>query len=67
MTTGTVTGEVDAVVIGAGFAGIYMNYRLRDQMGMDVQVDFPLSACWSFSSCFICGAGRCASNRDIQG
>src|SRR5829696_242736 len=38
MTTGTVTGEVDAVVIGAGFAGIYMNYRLRDQMGMDVQV-----------------------------
>ena len=38
MTTGTVTGEVDAVVIGAGFAGIYMNYRLRDQMGLDVQV-----------------------------
>jgi cyclohexanone monooxygenase len=38
MATGTVTGEVDAVVIGAGFAGMYMNYRLRDQMGLDVQV-----------------------------
>ena len=37
-TTTTVTGEVDAVVIGAGFAGIYMNYKLRDQMGLDVQV-----------------------------
>ena len=37
-TTAPVTGEVDAVVIGAGFAGIYMNYRLRDQMGLDVQV-----------------------------
>jgi cation diffusion facilitator CzcD-associated flavoprotein CzcO len=33
-----VTGEVDAIVIGAGFAGMYMNYRLRDQMGLDVQV-----------------------------
>ena len=38
MTTATVTGEVDAIVIGAGFAGMYMNYRLRDQMGLDVQV-----------------------------
>ena len=36
--TDTVTGEVDAVVIGAGFAGMYMNYRLRDQMGLNVQV-----------------------------
>jgi cation diffusion facilitator CzcD-associated flavoprotein CzcO len=33
-----VTGDVDAVVIGAGFAGLYMNYRLRDQMGLRVQV-----------------------------
>jgi cation diffusion facilitator CzcD-associated flavoprotein CzcO len=38
MATDTVTREVDAVVIGAGFAGMYMNYRLRDQMGLDVQV-----------------------------
>jgi cation diffusion facilitator CzcD-associated flavoprotein CzcO len=33
-----VTGDVDAVVIGAGFSGLYMNYRLRDQMGLRVQV-----------------------------
>jgi len=38
MAADTVTGEVDAVVIGSGFAGMYMNYRLRDQMGMSVQV-----------------------------
>jgi cation diffusion facilitator CzcD-associated flavoprotein CzcO len=37
MAADTVTGEVDAVVIGAGFAGLYMNYRLRDQMGLRVQ------------------------------
>ncbi|MFN0096017.1 MAG: flavin-containing monooxygenase [Dehalococcoidia bacterium] len=30
--------EVDAVVIGAGFAGLYMNQRLRDILGMSVQV-----------------------------
>lgn len=30
--------EVDAVVIGAGFAGMYMLHRLRDQMGLSVQV-----------------------------
>jgi len=28
---------VDVVVIGAGFAGLYAIYRLRDQMGLDVQ------------------------------
>jgi cation diffusion facilitator CzcD-associated flavoprotein CzcO len=32
------TREVDAVVIGAGFAGLYMNYSLRDRLGMEVQV-----------------------------
>ena len=37
-TATPVTGEVDAVVIGSGFAGLYMNYRLRDQLGMTVQV-----------------------------
>ena len=36
--TGPLTSEVDAVVIGAGFAGMYMNVRLRNQMGLDVQV-----------------------------
>ncbi len=30
--------EVDAVVIGAGFSGLYMNYRLRDTMGLEVAV-----------------------------
>ncbi len=38
MATSTATREVDAVVIGAGFAGMYMNYRLRDELGMSVQV-----------------------------
>ena len=30
--------EVDALVIGAGFSGLYALYKLRDEMGMDVQV-----------------------------
>ena len=30
--------ELDAVVIGAGFSGLYMNHRLRDTMGLDVEV-----------------------------
>ena len=30
--------ELDAVVVGAGFAGLYALYKLRDTMGMDVQV-----------------------------
>src|SRR5215207_4609937 len=38
MASFTATREVDAVVIGAGFAGLYMNYRLRDELGMSVQV-----------------------------
>jgi cation diffusion facilitator CzcD-associated flavoprotein CzcO len=29
---------VDAVVIGAGFAGLYMLHRLRDQLGLNVRV-----------------------------
>ena len=37
MTTETTT-ELDAVIIGAGFAGLYMNYRLRDQLGLNVKV-----------------------------
>ena len=34
----TITEEVDAVVIGAGFSGLGMNRRLRDDMGMTVRV-----------------------------
>jgi len=34
----TITEEVDAVIIGAGFAGLGMNRRLRDDMGMKVRV-----------------------------
>ena len=30
--------QLDAVVIGAGFAGLCALYKLRDEMGMDVQV-----------------------------
>ncbi len=33
-----ITADLDAVVIGAGFAGLYMNYSLRDQMGLRTQV-----------------------------
>ena len=39
--TNTEAGEIrqlDAVVIGAGFAGLRALYKLRDEMGMDVQV-----------------------------
>ncbi|MFM8531440.1 MAG: flavin-containing monooxygenase, partial [Ilumatobacteraceae bacterium] len=38
ITEATVTEEVDAVVIGAGFAGLGMNRRLRDDMGLKVRV-----------------------------
>jgi cation diffusion facilitator CzcD-associated flavoprotein CzcO len=37
-TRDPITDDIDAVVIGAGFAGLYMNQRLRDQMGLRVQV-----------------------------
>ncbi|MGE0878461.1 MAG: flavin-containing monooxygenase [Acidimicrobiia bacterium] len=30
--------SVDAVVVGAGFAGLYMNYRLRDGLGLSTVV-----------------------------
>ncbi|MFR9801013.1 flavin-containing monooxygenase [Pseudonocardia sp. RS010] len=32
------TAEVDAVVVGAGFSGLYMLHRLRDTLGMSVRV-----------------------------
>lgn len=31
------TKHVDAVVIGAGFAGLYATYRLRDELGLSVR------------------------------
>ena len=38
MTSTSITEEVDAVVIVAGFAGLGMNRRLRDEMGLTVRV-----------------------------
>ncbi|MPY92193.1 MAG: NAD(P)-binding protein [Acidimicrobiia bacterium] len=38
MASSTATRDLDAVVIGAGFAGLYMNYRLRETLGMTTQV-----------------------------
>jgi cation diffusion facilitator CzcD-associated flavoprotein CzcO len=32
------TRELDAVIIGAGFSGLYMNYSLRDRLGLSTQV-----------------------------
>src|ERR1700753_3654191 len=31
------THDVDAIVIGAGFGGIYMLHKLRDELGLTVQ------------------------------
>ncbi len=38
MTTDTSREELDAVVIGAGFSGMYMLYRLRDVLGLSARV-----------------------------
>ena len=38
MTTNTSQSEVDAVVVGAGFSGMYMLYRLREVLGLSAQV-----------------------------
>ena len=38
MSTETALRELDAVVIGAGFSGLFMNHRLRDTLGLDVHV-----------------------------
>jgi cation diffusion facilitator CzcD-associated flavoprotein CzcO len=35
---GTSAEEFDAVVVGAGFSGLYMLHRLRDTLGMSVRV-----------------------------
>ena len=38
MTTDTSTTELDAVVVGAGFSGMYMLYRLRETLGLSARV-----------------------------
>ena len=38
MTENVKPADFDAVVIGAGFAGLYMLHRLRDELGMSTQV-----------------------------
>ena len=38
MTTDTSRVELDAVVIGAGFSGMYMLHRLRDVLGLSARV-----------------------------
>ncbi len=36
--TATAAGDFDAIVIGAGFAGMYQLHRLRDKLGLSVRV-----------------------------
>lgn len=36
--TDTIREELDAVVIGAGFSGMYMLYRLREVLGLSARV-----------------------------
>ncbi len=38
MTESATRTDFDAVVIGAGFSGLYMLYRLRDKLGMSARV-----------------------------
>ncbi|MEL7157716.1 MAG: NAD(P)/FAD-dependent oxidoreductase [Actinomycetota bacterium] len=38
MDSASTASELDAVVIGSGFSGLYLNHRLRDTMGLDVVV-----------------------------
>ena len=38
MTTDTSHAEFDAIVVGAGFAGMYMLHRLRDILGLSARV-----------------------------
>jgi cyclohexanone monooxygenase len=37
-TGGGSTSELDAVIVGAGFSGLYMLHRLRDRLGLSVRV-----------------------------
>ena len=38
ITTKSGAGELDALVIGAGFAGLYQLLCLRDRLGLSVRV-----------------------------
>ena len=42
MRTGKLSNVFDALVIGAGFSGLYQLHRLRDDLGLKVAV-------WGFS------------------
>ena len=37
-TTGQTPTDFDAIVVGAGFGGLYMLRKLRDDLGLDVRV-----------------------------
>ena len=37
-TSGGQDVDVDAVIVGAGFSGLYMLHRLRDQLGLSARV-----------------------------
>lgn len=54
MTDRTSPADLDVIVIGAGFAGIYGIHRLRDQMGLTVRVFDPaedVAASWYWNRC----------------
>jgi len=36
--TATAVTDFDAIMIGAGFAGLYALHKLRDQLGLSVRV-----------------------------
>ncbi len=38
MADATGTTDLDAIVIGAGFSGLYMLERLRDELGVSARV-----------------------------
>ena len=45
--------ETDVLIIGSGFAGVYLLHRLRDELGFDVKIyeaGKDLGGIWSASS-----------------
>ena len=55
----------DAVVIGAGFAGLYMLYRLRDK-GLSVRVYDAADGVGGTCVCVGCGDGGCGGRKRCQ-
>ena len=57
--TRTTAPELDAVIVGAGFAGLYMLHLLRDKQGLKATVidggDAGISRCREFQ-------GRCPAD-----